>query len=167
MSYSATPWTEAYRAPPSMGFSRQEYWSGVPLPSPSVGLGCISNQFLWNTDASHCLHFKNTALEKSNQETTDEATGVFCSLKENYDIKFQNKRFTQKQVKLYMHIHPEGLAIFFNLTTKATKVNKWNYIKPKIFCIAKEILNKMKRQPTEREEIFANHVSDQRLISKK
>ena len=28
----ATPWTEAYQAPPSMGFSRQEYWSGVPLP---------------------------------------------------------------------------------------------------------------------------------------
>ena len=30
----ATPRTAAYQAPPSMGFSRQEYWSGVPLPSP-------------------------------------------------------------------------------------------------------------------------------------
>ena len=29
----ATPWTAAYQAPPSMGFSRQEYWSGLPLPS--------------------------------------------------------------------------------------------------------------------------------------
>ena len=29
----ATPWTAAYQAPPSTGFSRQEYWSGVPLPS--------------------------------------------------------------------------------------------------------------------------------------
>ena len=28
-----TPWTTAHQAPPSMGFSRQEYWSGVPLPS--------------------------------------------------------------------------------------------------------------------------------------
>ena len=28
-----TPWTAAYQAPPPMGFSRQEYWSGVPLPS--------------------------------------------------------------------------------------------------------------------------------------
>ena len=28
------PWTAPYQAPPSMGFSRQEYWSGVPLPSP-------------------------------------------------------------------------------------------------------------------------------------
>ena len=32
----ATPWTIAYQAFPSMGFSRQEYWSGVPLPSPSA-----------------------------------------------------------------------------------------------------------------------------------
>ena len=30
-----TPWTAAYQAPPPMGFSRQEYWSGVPLPSPT------------------------------------------------------------------------------------------------------------------------------------
>ena len=30
----ATPWTADHQAPPSMGFSRQEYWSGVPLPSP-------------------------------------------------------------------------------------------------------------------------------------
>ena len=32
----ATPWTAAYQAPPPMGFSRQEYWSGVPLPSLTV-----------------------------------------------------------------------------------------------------------------------------------
>ena len=30
----ATPWTVAYHAPPSMGFSKQEYWSGLPFPSP-------------------------------------------------------------------------------------------------------------------------------------
>ena len=33
---SVTPWTAAFQAPPSMGFSRQEYWSGVPLPSPDT-----------------------------------------------------------------------------------------------------------------------------------
>ena len=43
----ATPWTTAYQAPPSMGFSRQEYWSGVPLPSPSCL--CTSSQFLGPT----------------------------------------------------------------------------------------------------------------------
>ena len=34
----ATPWTAAYQALPSMGFSRQEYWSGVPLPSPILDI---------------------------------------------------------------------------------------------------------------------------------
>ena len=33
---SATPWTAAFQAPPSTGFSRQEYWSGVPLLSPDI-----------------------------------------------------------------------------------------------------------------------------------
>ena len=40
----ATPWTAAYQAPPSMGFSRQEYWSGVPLPfgsSPQSAQVCV------------------------------------------------------------------------------------------------------------------------------
>ena len=38
----ATPWIAAYQAPPSMGFARQEYWSGLPLPSPlQVLLGVI------------------------------------------------------------------------------------------------------------------------------
>ena len=39
----ATPWTAAYQAPPPMGFSRQEYWSGVPLPSP-VLVSTVMNQ---------------------------------------------------------------------------------------------------------------------------
>ena len=34
----ATPWTTAYQGPLSMGFSRQEYWSGVPLPSPNYSV---------------------------------------------------------------------------------------------------------------------------------
>ena len=37
----ATPWTAAHQAPPSMGFSRQEYWSGVPLLSPMTNLDSI------------------------------------------------------------------------------------------------------------------------------
>ena len=37
----ATPWTAAYQAPLSMGFSRQEYWSGVPLPSPHDSLATL------------------------------------------------------------------------------------------------------------------------------
>ena len=35
-----TPWTAAYQVPQSMGFSRQEYWNGVPLPSPVTQIKC-------------------------------------------------------------------------------------------------------------------------------
>ena len=43
----ATPWTAAYQAPPSMGFSRQEYWSGLPLPSPQWIL--LSHKKEWSS----------------------------------------------------------------------------------------------------------------------
>ena len=46
------------------------------------------------------------------------------------------------------------------------KVNKWYLIKLKNFGTAKEIINKMKRQPTEWEKIFANEATDKGLISK-
>src|SRR5512135_3515641 len=50
--------------------------------------------------------------------------------------------------------------------TVKTKINKWDLIKLKHFCTAKETLNKTKRQPTEWEEIFANEAIDKGLIFK-
>ena len=47
-----------------------------------------------------------------------------------------------------------------------TKINKWDLIKIKIFCMAKETINKMKRQPSEWEKIFASKVTDKGLIFK-
>ena len=52
------------------------------------------------------------------------------------------------------------------IMTIKTKVNKWDLIKLKSFCIAKETLNKMKRQPTEWEKIFASESTGKGLISK-
>ena len=46
------------------------------------------------------------------------------------------------------------------------KINKWDNIKLKHFCAAKETINKTKKQPTEREEMSVNHVSDKGLIYK-
>ena len=48
----ATLWTAAYQAPPFTGFSRQKYWSGVPLPSPEGGLNQDKNKITWT-------HFKS------------------------------------------------------------------------------------------------------------
>ena len=50
--------------------------------------------------------------------------------------------------------------------TMKTKINNWDLIKLKSVCTAKETLNKMKRQPTEWEKIFANEVTHKGFISK-
>ena len=60
----ATPWTAAHQAPLSMGFSRQEYWSGVPLHSPYLHYGyqqTFFNIFYWSiVDLQSCIVFRCT-----------------------------------------------------------------------------------------------------------
>ena len=59
--------------------------------------------------------------------------------------------------------------VFLDLSPKAkeikAKINKWDLIKLKSFCIAKETTDKMKRRPTEEDKIFANYMTDKGLIS--
>ena len=54
----ATPWTAAYQAPLSMGFSRQEYWSGVPVPSLMVTKGQGGVNLEIGTDLHIFLYIK-------------------------------------------------------------------------------------------------------------
>ena len=62
----ATPWTAAYQAPLSMGFSRQEYWSGVPLPSPSDPLW--SSKSPWPSEGGHASpHIWHSAPKFNNK----------------------------------------------------------------------------------------------------
>ena len=56
----ATPWTAAHQAPESMWFSRQEYWSGVPLPSPAFVAGYIKQ--VWKTGTSVWCGRKNLSF---------------------------------------------------------------------------------------------------------
>ena len=68
------------------------------------------------------------------------------------------------------NLHDITLGIFFfflALTPKAmatkAKINKWADIKLNSFCIAKEIINKTKRQLNEWEKLFANHISNKHI----
>ena len=66
----ATPWTAAYQTPPSMGFSRQEHWSGVPLPSLKALISCFQyitptflHSNLMNDIVHSILHVRNKGSE--------------------------------------------------------------------------------------------------------
>ena len=59
----ATPWTAAYQVPPPMGFSRQEYWSGLPLPSPKLKLLLLNWQMPWGQNCAFvCCSFLGSCL---------------------------------------------------------------------------------------------------------
>ena len=101
-----TTWTAAYQAPPSMGFSRQEYWSGVPLPSPlkhipllywlcqSLSLGGSQQtgkfwkrweyQTTWPASWEICMQIRKKQLELDMEQKTGSKVGkeyikaVYC-----------------------------------------------------------------------------------------
>ena len=73
-----TPWTVAYHAPPSMGFSRQEYWSGLPfplpedLPDPGIEPGSPTcRQMLYHLSHQGSPKTKETALNQHVSNKTD------------------------------------------------------------------------------------------------
>ena len=65
----------------------------------------------------------------------------------------------RNQIKTLYDLPPRVIEI-------KMKVNKWDLIKLKSFCTAKETINKVKRQPSEWEKIIANETTDKGLISK-
>ena len=75
-----TPWTAAYQAPLSMGFSRQKYWSGVSLPSPSNKVGNIHLKVdIYKLISS--FPFDNTTSKqvlKSSEENSEHANNLLC-----------------------------------------------------------------------------------------
>ena len=81
----ATPWTAAYQAPPSMGFSRQEYWSGVPLPSLSTFPSWSEFMFLTNTLPLTSPHSSNRGARMCRQWVSAPSEEIFlCLLKETF-----------------------------------------------------------------------------------
>ena len=77
----ATPWTAAYQALPSMGFSRQEYWSGVPSPSPESHLA-MSNSLL-----PHGLYSPwNSAGQNTGVGSLSLLQGIFLTQESNQGL---------------------------------------------------------------------------------
>ena len=89
------PWTAAYQALPSMGFSRQEYWSGVPLPSPNVlntttnwdknDLNPVKSGLLFSTGKcketlipKRYLRVEETKIEEIFETENLKITQIFC-----------------------------------------------------------------------------------------
>ena len=76
-----TPWTAAHKASPSMGISRQEYWSGVPTPSPWIFLYrlLIALKNLWSYKLTKLIHFPLVSKMISSG-SLPLAKKVFCTL---------------------------------------------------------------------------------------
>ena len=79
-----TPWTAAYQAPPSMGFARQEYWSGLPLPSRKM------DQFFVKALTQEMKREKKNVLRKKKSE-----------LKKATQFQFANPKL--RQTKYFHH----------------------------------------------------------------
>jgi len=72
---SETPWTAAYQASPSMGFSRQEYWSGVPLPSPNISASVCYTLWYSNFTFRYILNAYTRALNDRSKDMHRNTTG--------------------------------------------------------------------------------------------
>jgi len=151
----AIPWTVAYQAPSSMEFSRQEYWSGLPFPSP----GDLTNPGI--KPRSPTLQADTLLSEPPEKHTTyNKVNSKWIKDLNVGPLSNKTHRRNAKTKLLVISLGNDFLDLTSNTKATEAKINKWDYIKLKIFCIAKESINKMKRQTMEWEKIFANHISD-------
>ena len=102
----ATPWTAAYQAPPSLGFSRQEYWNGVTLPSPKVTIWPPNSKFVIKIIKS--IYFTRTYLHMF-------ITALFILAKKsgsNPDVhKWISKRWHIHIMKYYLVLKSNDILI--------------------------------------------------------
>ena len=117
---SVTAWTADFQAPPSMGFSRQEYWSGVPLPSPTL----VSIVFLLSFPTSGFLHSLFILYEKHSIKVlqSDITSCSYLHLKVTYSKRLFLNIAWRRGIFLYF---PYGIPLNVHLL----------YIFIYIFCI--------------------------------
>ena len=76
-SLLATPWTAPYQAPPSMGFSRRKYWSGVPSPSPMMLAGAVKVSTIL---LDLCMRATFTTVVMQLQSLSDRINCIYITL---------------------------------------------------------------------------------------
>ena len=106
----ATPWTVAYQAPPSMGFPRQEYWSGVPLPSPIYTAILSKSIFLFLLDFNIETYFQ--LLLVAILSVKKESTNTHTHTKKTHNRLW--KQIKEQNQKL-IHSTKGSHYIFFNI----------------------------------------------------
>ena len=100
----ATPWTAAHQAPPSMGFSRQEYWSGVPSPSPN----------------------NHVSFLQISEEKTVKLRGVQWPVHHSsLSLKLESKHFDSKPVLFLPYYSPHSVGIFSSGSQIQTNILWW------------------------------------------
>ena len=103
------------------------------------------------------------------EHTLTPYTKINSNWLKDLNIKYDTIKLLEENIgKTFSDINCAN--VFLGKSPKAmeikAKINKWDLIKLTSFCIAKETINKMKRQPMDWEKIFANDTTDKGLISK-
>ena len=123
-----------------------DQWNRIGSPDIKP---CINDQWIYNKGAKNIQWGKASLFIHKNQ----------------FKIKTKTRNCKTPRRKVGSNLLDTGVGIdFLNMMPKATKakIDRWDYITLKSFCTAKQTINKMKRQATEEEKIFVNHISNKR-----
>ena len=103
---SATPWTATHQAPPSMGVSRQEYWSRVPLPSPFHVLAIVKS-----TERNTGAHASPSGMVFSNYIPSSGTVGSYGSSSSSFS---RNLHMVLHSGCISLHFHQQGKRVPFS-----------------------------------------------------
>ena len=119
---------------------------------------CLFSKWCWESWTAAC---KSMKLE----HTLTPYTKINLKWLKDLNIRHDTiKPLEENTGKRFSDINHSN--VFLDQSPKGIEINRWDLIKLTIFCTAKKTINKMKRQPTDWEKIFANNVTNKGLISK-
>ena len=161
-----TPWTVARQAPLSMGFFRQEYWGRLPCPPPGHLPGPGTEPMFPTSSALAGRFFTtNTTWKAPHSHLIPSQKSIQNGL--DLNLRPESVKLLEENIrKIFITLDLEMISCRWHQSPgNRNKQNKPEYIKLKHFWTAEMTINRMQRQPMERQKIFANHVSDRGFSS--